>query len=90
MATSPKKHDFGSPRLCWKYPTSSRRTRDIMNAKLRIQEEALLSKDIYKSTVSLSMLPFNVLILLLSDQTLYRRTSVDVSYSRNTGLNLVV
>lgn len=55
MATSPKKQDFGSPRQFWKSPTFSQRTLELMNAKLRIPEEAQPSKAICRFTVSRRM-----------------------------------
>lgn len=55
MATSPRKQDSVNLRLCQRFPIFNQRTRELMNAKLRIQEEALLSRDICRSTVSLSI-----------------------------------
>lgn len=78
MATSPRKQDFASPRLCWRSPTFSWRIQELMSVKLRIQEEAQLSKDTYRSTVSLNtfllLLHLNILLRCSHDTLCSMRT----------------
>lgn len=92
METSPKKQDCGSPRLYWRFQTSSWRTQELMSVKLRIQEEELLSKDICRSTVSLSMLSFFVDFFYFCTAIIHhpRAQVFNVFHSKNNSPNSTI
>lgn len=56
MGTFRKRPDFENPRLCWRFLTFSLRTAAVMSVKRITLEGGLLSGDIFKCTVSTTII----------------------------------